>query len=59
MIKILYLMVCFSGARPLPHGFVPPPTACYSRESTPDSGGSHYMDSYRESNGERKMVLNF
>ncbi|KAK6626056.1 hypothetical protein RUM43_006360 [Polyplax serrata] len=44
-----------NGARPLPHGFIPPPTACYSRESTPDSGGSHYMDSFRESNGYTPM----
>lgn len=29
----------------------------YSRESTPDSGASHYMDSYRDHSG--KNTLNF
>lgn len=24
----------------------------YSRESTPDSGGSHYIDNFRDPNGE-------
>ncbi|KAI5695283.1 hypothetical protein M8J75_013986 [Diaphorina citri] len=27
------------------------PAGAYSRESTPDSGGSHYIDSYRDVNG--------
>lgn len=27
------------------------PTAPYSRESTPDSGGSHYIDNYRDPSG--------
>ncbi|EFN80490.1 Myelin transcription factor 1-like protein [Harpegnathos saltator] len=37
------------GIRPVP-GFPPPGVhvTAYSRESTPDSGGSHYMDAYRE-----------
>lgn len=47
--------VDFSGPpRPLGFGLVghlggPRP---YSRESTPDSGGSHYIDSYRDPSGE-------
>lgn len=46
--------VDFSGPpRPLGFGLVghiggPGP---YSRESTPDSGGSHYIDSYRDPSG--------
>lgn len=46
--------VDFSGPpRPLGFGLVghiggPRP---YSRESTPDSGGSHYIDSYRDPSG--------
>ncbi|XP_023318687.1 uncharacterized protein LOC106656492 isoform X1 [Trichogramma pretiosum] len=42
--------VNFSGGiRPVP-GFPPPGVhaAAYSRESTPDSGASHYMDAYRD-----------
>ncbi|KAJ8680065.1 hypothetical protein QAD02_015852 [Eretmocerus hayati] len=45
--------VNFSGGiRPVP-GFPPPGVhaAAYSRESTPDSGGSHYMDAYRDPSG--------
>lgn len=46
--------VNFSGGiRPVP-GFPPPGVvhaAAYSRESTPDSGGSHYMDAYRDPTG--------
>ncbi|KAI4500351.1 hypothetical protein M0802_004768 [Mischocyttarus mexicanus] len=40
------------GIRPVP-GFPPPGVhvAAYSRESTPDSGGSHYMDAYRDPTG--------
>ena len=40
------------GIRPVP-GFPPPGVhaAGYSRESTPDSGGSHYMDAYRDPTG--------
>lgn len=37
--------VDFSGPRPLGFGLV------YSRESTPDSGGSHYMENYRDPSG--------
>ncbi|XP_076761137.1 uncharacterized protein LOC143429396 isoform X3 [Xylocopa sonorina] len=40
------------GIRPVP-GFPPPGVhvTAYSRESTPDSGGSHYMDAYRDPTG--------
>lgn len=43
----------FSGShRPLGFGMMGPNLApAYSRESTPDSGGSHYMDSYRDPSG--------
>ncbi|XP_058808292.1 mucin-2, partial [Phymastichus coffea] len=44
--------VNFSGGiRPVPS--FPPGVhaAAYSRESTPDSGGSHYMDAYRDPTG--------
>uniref|UniRef100_A0A182V239 Myelin transcription factor 1 domain-containing protein n=1 Tax=Anopheles merus TaxID=30066 RepID=A0A182V239_ANOME len=39
--------------RPLGMGFArpQPPSASYSRESTPDSGGSYYADSYRDQSG--------
>ncbi|XP_049543661.1 trithorax group protein osa-like [Anopheles darlingi] len=42
-----------SPERPLGMGFArpQPPSASYSRESTPDSGGSYYADSYREQSG--------
>lgn len=44
--------VDFSGPpRPLGFGLVGPPGP-YSRESTPDSGGSHYIESYRDPSGE-------
>jgi len=45
------------GIRPVP-GFPPPGVhvAAYSRESTPDSGGSHYMDAYRDPTGEFIIV---
>ncbi|XP_065084489.1 suppression of tumorigenicity 18 protein-like isoform X1 [Ochlerotatus camptorhynchus] len=46
----------FSGSsdRPLGIGFArpQPPSASYSRESTPDSGGSYYADTYRDTSGE-------
>ncbi|XP_058816078.1 trithorax group protein osa-like isoform X1 [Topomyia yanbarensis] len=40
--------------RPLGIGFArpQPPSASYSRESTPDSGGSYYADTYRDTSGE-------
>ncbi|XP_062541376.1 myelin transcription factor 1-like isoform X2 [Armigeres subalbatus] len=40
--------------RPLGIGFArpQPPSASYSRESTPDSGGSYYADTYRDASGE-------
>lgn len=45
------------GIRPVP-GFPPPGVhAAYSRESTPDSGGSHYMDAYRDTTG--KLITAF
>lgn len=40
--------------RPLGIGFArpqPPSASAYSRESTPDSGGSYYADTYRDANG--------
>lgn len=46
--------VNFSSIRPVATfaGPVLAPTATgYSRESTPDSGGSHYMEAYREATG--------
>lgn len=46
--------VDFSGPpRPLGFGLMGPniPPAPYSRESTPDSGGSHYMENYRDPSG--------
>lgn len=44
------------GIRPVP-GFPPPGVhAAYSRESTPDSGGSHYMDAYRDPTGESYLM---
>lgn len=48
--------VNFSGGiRPIP-GFSGPGGG-YSRESTPDSGGSHYMDNYRDANGKKIKLL--
>lgn len=46
------------GIRPVP-GFPPPGVhvAAYSRESTPDSGGSHYMDAYRDPTGELSSFI--
>lgn len=46
--------VNFSGVRPVATfaGPVLAPGSGYSRESTPDSGGSHYMDAYRDTSGE-------
>ncbi|XP_055625192.1 trithorax group protein osa-like isoform X2 [Toxorhynchites rutilus septentrionalis] len=43
-----------SSDRPLGIGFArpQPPSASYSRESTPDSGGSYYADTYRDTSGE-------
>lgn len=46
--------VNFSGVRPVATfagGPVLAPGSGYSRESTPDSGGSHYMDAYRDPAG--------
>lgn len=45
--------VNFSGVRPVATfaGPVLAPGSGYSRESTPDSGGSHYMDAYRDAAG--------
>lgn len=31
--------------------------SAYSRDSTPDSGASHYMDSYRSVNGKLSSYL--
>lgn len=44
-----------SGVRPVP-GFSTATGAAggYSRESTPDSGGSHYLDTYRDANGKTR-----
>lgn len=46
------------GIRPVP-GFPPPGVhvTAYSRESTPDSGGSHYMDAYRDPTGELSSFI--
>lgn len=46
------------GIRPVP-GFPPPGVhvTAYSRESTPDSGGSHYMDAYRDPTGELSLFI--
>jgi hypothetical protein len=41
-----------NGVRPVP-GFTTG-AGGYSRESTPDSGGSHYLESYRETNGKTR-----
>ncbi|KAJ8959856.1 hypothetical protein NQ318_011589 [Aromia moschata] len=46
--------VNFSGVRPVATFAGAPvlaPGSGYSRESTPDSGGSHYMDAYRDPAG--------
>ncbi|KAF5303733.1 hypothetical protein FQR65_LT18968 [Abscondita terminalis] len=45
--------VNFSGVRPVATfaGPVLAPGSGYSRESTPDSGGSHYMEAYRDASG--------
>lgn len=47
--------VNFSGVRPVATftGTVLAPGSGYSRESTPDSGGSHYMEAYRDPSGKR------
>ncbi|KAL3269314.1 hypothetical protein HHI36_008386 [Cryptolaemus montrouzieri] len=49
--------VNFSGVRPVATfaGPILAPGSGYSRESTPDSGGSHYMDAYRDSAGYAPM----
>ncbi|XP_044017133.1 mucin-5AC-like isoform X3 [Aphidius gifuensis] len=50
--------VNFSGASGIrPVGFPPPGVhvAAYSRESTPDSGVSHYIDAYRDPNAYGSM----
>lgn len=47
--------VDFSGqSRALGYGLIGTNIAStpYSRESTPDSGGSHYMENYRDPNSE-------
>jgi len=46
------------GIRPVP-GFPPPGVhvTAYSRESTPDSGGSHYMDAYRDPTGKLSSFI--
>lgn len=44
--------VDFSGARPMGFGLIGPTP--YSRESTPDSGGSHYIDNFRDPSGMAK-----
>ncbi|KFB42052.1 AGAP000875-PA-like protein [Anopheles sinensis] len=44
--------VDFSGPpRQLGFGFMGPPAPGYSRESTPDSAASHYLDGYRDHSG--------
>ncbi|CAO1338452.1 unnamed protein product [Diamesa hyperborea] len=46
--------VDFSGPRPLGFSLMGGPNlppAPYSRESTPDSGGSHYIENYRDPSG--------
>ncbi|KAK9878118.1 hypothetical protein WA026_021135 [Henosepilachna vigintioctopunctata] len=45
------------GVRPVATfaGPILAPGSGYSRESTPDSGGSHYMDAYRDSSGYAPM----
>lgn len=54
----------FSSVRPLvsfPGGPVigaPPAGSGYSRESTPDSGGSHYIDPYRDATGTLHFYTN-
>ena len=46
--------VNFSGVRPVPAFSTTAGAAGgYSRESTPDSGGSHYLDTYRDANGKQ------
>lgn len=51
--------VNFSGVRPVATfaGPVLAPGSGYSRESTPDSGGSHYMDAYRDPSGNKIISL--
>ncbi|XP_035901940.1 uncharacterized protein LOC118507490 isoform X3 [Anopheles stephensi] len=44
--------VDFSGpSRPLSFGFMGPPGPGYSRESTPDSPATHYLEGYRDHTG--------
>lgn len=59
-VVLIVVSVRFSGVRPVAAfgasssgttGPVLAPGAGYSRESTPDSGGSHYMDPYRDPGG--------
>ncbi|XP_045474199.1 myelin transcription factor 1 isoform X2 [Harmonia axyridis] len=49
--------VNFSGVRPVASfaGPILAPGSGYSRESSPESGGSHYMDAYRDSSGYTPM----
>uniref|UniRef100_A0A182SC29 Myelin transcription factor 1 domain-containing protein n=1 Tax=Anopheles maculatus TaxID=74869 RepID=A0A182SC29_9DIPT len=50
--------VDFSGPpRPLSFGFMGPPGPGYSRESTPDSAASHYLDGYRDHTGKASQLL--
>ena len=47
-----------SGVRPVPaFSTAAGTTGGYSRESTPDSGGSHYLDTYRDANGKYEMTI--
>lgn len=46
MLKIMFYCISSSSGNTVFSG----PSA-YSRDSTPDSGASHYMDSYRGVNG--------
>lgn len=50
--------VNFSGVRPVSTFAGPVLTTGtgYSRESTPDSGGSHYMDAYRDNTGKYPWI---
>lgn len=53
--------VNFSGVRPVSTFAGPVLTTGtgYSRESTPDSGGSHYMDAYRDNSGKNNLISRF
>ena len=52
--------VNFSGVRPVATfagAVLAPGGSGYSRESTPDSGGSHYMEAYRDPSGTRSFSV--